>query len=178
MTSREELIQQLIQPWNNRVCISKYRQGNILWSVWHDLPFSDLNYRHIACDILKYDKENKQWVSIRKYEHYSLPLTCPVKYFDMVPLVVNEEWREKVKAQFDRKKSLWNEIKKKFKFLRKTKSTDDLVIIFQENNVIPEGVLESTFPIQVRHQGILYGHIKKNEILAFEIRKNKLLEGV
>ena len=63
MNTRETLIAELIQPHGDLICLAKYRQGNLLWSVWEITPqeWEELSpFKIIVCFHLKLNKETKE----------------------------------------------------------------------------------------------------------------------
>jgi len=91
--TRDKLVKELTQPFENYVCLAHTCRGNILWSVWE----IGGNKRIIRCDKMQNGGADHGWgfkgmdESVHPYYY-----TCPQKYLKMVPEVTNQEWRDTV----------------------------------------------------------------------------------
>jgi len=109
--TRKELVKRLTKSWTTEdrtnTCVKQCTRGNVLWSVWHITNDKNIiTDKWLRCDLMK-NGGNDGWGYKDMCEsmgpHY---YSCPLSYFDGVP-VVNYKWREKVyKYHFINKKRM------------------------------------------------------------------------
>ena len=86
-------------------CLRHTTVGNVLWTVWEVTPDDPIPprvyrppYRFIGCDLLAPGGKKMGWGYKDMCESMGPSyFTCPLVYLDMVPVVANAGWREKVR---------------------------------------------------------------------------------
>lgn len=113
--SRSELIADCLRPWksphsSNRA-VAHCTRGNILWVVWEMYAQSTGHFeRVILCIMLQRSRDG--W-GYKDLDEWCGPCyyTCPLKYLDMGTRVLNQNWRDQVRA-YHRRQAKAREIKR------------------------------------------------------------------
>ena len=94
--TKRDLLAELTRNEPHRTCLASCVRGTTLWSVW-EIVNGDLVSRYIGCDLLQKGSSGQGW-GYKDMDESCGPYyySCPLKYFDMVPQVSNQEWRDKV----------------------------------------------------------------------------------
>ena len=145
--SRAELIQDLTKSWDNNgnhgETLAKAVCTNVLWTVREVSHADGSKSKYIGCDLLR--KSGGDW-GYKDLDEGMGPYyySCPLKFFDMVP-VVNQEWRDKV-IEYHAKRKRKIEAGKQYNLI---------------NCRIPFVKIVSVRPLRGEYNGMVYRVAKK-----------------
>lgn len=101
--SRRYVIDYLIKPRDGWTCLRHCLVGNVLWTVVQHVNAEGQTNLYLNCILLARSGGDWGYKDMGESSH-PYYYSCPLAYLDLVP-VANEEWRAKVKAYHEAKKS-------------------------------------------------------------------------